>query len=150
VNKNYFRNTNNSSELDLQYKMLLIDHADNISQTVLQKETGKYSPSLETIPENSIPKLSPIVHSSTELFAKLENSFNELAQFTDKILIDAGKSYVQQTNKSNTVSRSSSIDSGIDSSQEELSTTFGKSSSTNLIEALDLAQANIKFKYSKR
>ncbi|MFV0250908.1 MAG: hypothetical protein AB8U53_07325 [Rickettsia aeschlimannii] len=130
--------------------MLLIDHADNISQTVLQKETGKYSPSLETIPENSIPKLSPIVHSSTELFAKLENSFNELAQFTDKILIDAGKSYVQQTNKSNTVSRSSSIDSGIDSSQEELSTTFGKSSSTNLIEALDLAQANIKFKYSKR
>ena len=34
VNKNYFRNTNNSSELDLQYKMLLIDHADNISQNI--------------------------------------------------------------------------------------------------------------------
>ena len=187
VNKNYFRNTNNSSELDLQYKMLLIDHADNISQnikealvlyagsnnnnqidilseelankfknisnlirqneSVLQKETSKYSPSLETIPEDSIPKLSPaIVHSSKELFAKLENSFNELEQFTNKILIDAGKSYVQQANinpKSNNVSRSSSIDSGIGSSQEELSTTFGKSSSTNLIEALDLAQAKI-------
>ncbi len=167
--------------------MLLIDHADNISQnikealvlyagsnnnnkidilseelankfknisnlikqneSVLQKETSKYSPSLETIPEDSIPKLSPaIVHSSTELFAKLENSFNELEQFTDKILIDAGKSYVQQANinpKSNTVSRSSSIDSGIGSSQEELSTTFGKSGSINLIEALDLAQAKI-------
>ncbi len=187
VNKNYFRNTNNSSELDLQYKMLLIDHADNISQnikealvlyagsnnnnqidilseelankfknisnlirqneSVLQKETSKYSPSLETIPEDSIPKLSPtIVHSSTELFAKLENSFNELEQFTDKILIDAGKSYVQQANinlKSNNISRSSSVDSGIGSSQEELSTTFGKSGSTNLIEALDLAQAKI-------
>ncbi|MCC8461700.1 MAG: hypothetical protein LN546_00565 [Rickettsia endosymbiont of Ecitomorpha arachnoides] len=187
VNKNYFRNTNNSSELDLQYKMLLIDHADNISQnikealvlyagsnnnnqidilseelankfknisnlirqneSVLQKETSKYSLSLETIPEDSIPKLSPaIVHSSTELFAKLENSFNELEQFTDKILIDAGRSYVQQANinpKSNNVSRSSSIDSGIGSSQEELSTTFGKSGSTNLIEALDLAQAKI-------
>ncbi|KJV79251.1 MULTISPECIES: hypothetical protein [spotted fever group] len=34
VNKNYFRNTNHSSELDLQYKMLLIDHADNISQNI--------------------------------------------------------------------------------------------------------------------
>lgn len=187
VNKNYFRNTDNSSELDLQYKMLLIDHADNISQniketlvlyagstnnnkidilseelankfknisnlieqneSVLQRETSKYSPSLETIPEDSVPELSPaIVHSSTELFAKLENSFNELEQFTDKILIDAGKSYAQQANinpKSNNVSRSFSIDSGIGSSQEELSTTFGKSSSTNLIEALDLAQAKI-------
>ncbi|AFC69628.1 hypothetical protein [Rickettsia amblyommatis] len=34
VNTNYFRNTNNSSELDLQYKMLFIDHADNISQNI--------------------------------------------------------------------------------------------------------------------
>jgi|GEM_PF-4415964 len=191
VNKNYFRNTDidNSSELDAQYQILLLERTYTISQnikdslilyaesnkepsdkitalseelankfknisnlikqneSVLQRETSKYSPSLETIPEDSVPKLSPaIVHSSTELFTKLENSFNELEQFTDKILIDAGKSYAQQANinpKSNTVSRSSSIDSGIGSSQEELSTTFGKSSSTNLIEALDLAQAKI-------
>ncbi|MGL4226083.1 MAG: hypothetical protein ACRCRR_00390, partial [Rickettsia sp.] len=187
VNKNYFRNTDNSSELDLQYKMLLIDHADHISQniketlvlyagsnnnnkidilseelanqfknisnlikqneSVLQRATSQYSPSLESIPEDSVPELSPaIVHSSTELVAKLENAFNELEQFTDKILIDAGKSYAQQATinpKSNNVSRSSSIDSGIGSSQEELSTTFGKSSSINLIEALDLAQAKI-------
>ncbi|WP_232279071.1 hypothetical protein [Rickettsia akari] len=187
VNKNYFRNTNNSNKLDLQYKMLLIDHADNTlrnikealvlyagsnnnnqidilstelankfknisnlirqNESVIQKEISKYSPSLETIPEDSIPKSSPaIVHSSTALFVKLENSFNALEQFTDKILIDAGKAYVQQANinpKSNNVARSSSVDSGIGSSQEELSTTFGKSGSTNLIAALDLAQAKI-------
>ncbi|AFC74713.1 hypothetical protein [Rickettsia parkeri] len=139
----------------IYYPNKFISNLIKQNESVLQKETGKYSRSLETIPEDSIPKLSPaIVHSSTELFAKLENSFNELAQFTDKILIDTGKSYVQQANinpQSNTVSRSSSIDSGIASSQEELSTTFGKSSSTNLIEALFSTSENfIKFKYSKR
>ncbi|BBJ31638.1 hypothetical protein RAS_07470 [Rickettsia asiatica] len=147
-----YAGSNNNNKLDilseeLANKFKNISNLIKQNESVLQKETGKYSPSLETIPEDSIPKLSPaIVYSSTELFAKLENSFNELEQFTDKILIDAGKSYVQQANinpKSNTVSRSSSIDSGIGSSQEELSTTFGKSGSTNLIEALDLAQAKI-------
>ncbi|CAK6515325.1 hypothetical protein [Rickettsia helvetica] len=147
-----YAGSNNNNKLDilseeLANKFKNISNLIKQNESVLQKETGKYSPSLETIPEDSIPKLSPaIVHSSTELFAKLENSFNELEQFTDKILRAAGKSYVQQANinpKSNTVSRSSSIDSGIGSSQEELSTTFGKSGSTNLIEALHLAQAKI-------